>query len=76
MLAQFVAVEQLTVTLASKLILGVQTLEDLVDAVGEAKALHERSADGPKSAPVEVPVQVSRCLWHRQMPMLCLSLSS
>ena len=37
----------------------MQALEDLVDAVGEAKALHDRSADGDKSAPVEVPVQVS-----------------
>ena len=37
----------------------MQALEDLVDAVAEAKALHDRSADGDKSAPVEVPVQVS-----------------
>ena len=37
----------------------MQALEDLVDAVGEAKALHDRSADGDKSAPVEVPAQVT-----------------
>lgn len=35
-----------------------KALEDLVDAIGEAKALHDRSQDGDKSAPVEVPIQL------------------
>ena len=37
----------------------VQALEDLVDAVGEAKALQERNADADRNANVEVSVKVT-----------------
>ena len=35
-----------------------QALEDLVDAVGEVKALQERHAEADRNAPIEVSAQV------------------
>jgi hypothetical protein len=36
----------------------LQALEDLVEAVGEVKALQERHADADRNAQVEVSVEV------------------
>ena len=38
----------------------VQALEDLIEAVGEVKALQERHAEAGRSAEVEVSVQVRK----------------
>ena len=59
----------------------LQALEDLVDAVGEVKALQERNAEADRNAQIEVSAQVlpvhlySRLLWFGSNRLLAPSLS-